>query len=37
MNAVVIRINILKKDEKLSKERNELFPVTEKADFGSPN
>lgn len=37
MNAVVIRINILKKDEKLSNERNVWFPATEKADFGSPN
>lgn len=37
MNAVVIRINILKKVEKLSNERKVWFPATEKADLGSPN
>jgi hypothetical protein len=35
--AVEIIINILKNDEKLSKERNARFPEIENADFGSPN
>lgn len=37
MKAVVIKINILKKDEKLSNERNELVPEIWKADLGIPN
>jgi hypothetical protein len=37
IKAVVIRINILKKDEKLSNERNDRFSETENADFGAPN
>jgi len=37
MNAVVIRINILKNDEKLSSERNELFFTVENAEVGLPN
>lgn len=37
MNDVVIRIKILKKDEKLSIERNKLLPEVENADVGLPN